>query len=557
MKSSASVSRTFLTFLMASFSAPWPTFLACGLLACLLVLSPIGRAAAQIAPDAPPALSLSVAPEPVIQAILAQVDTDSVRASVGDLSGEWPVTIDGSSFQFINRYSLNPVSMEKATQYAYERLQGLGLNVSYHEFPFYNTTLRNVIGEQPGRVHPEQIFLITAHLDSITPSSIADPDAPAPGADDNASGSTGVLIAAELLSQFDFDYTLRYALFTGEEQGVGGSYAYARDSYLKKENILGVLNLDMIAYNSDGLPNLDLHTRNNEAGDAAIANLFVDVVGAYDLDLVPEIFNDGMGRSDHASFWEFDFPAILAIEDDDDFTPYYHSANDKLSSLNLDYFAEFVRAALASLAHMGGLLVGYADGVVRDAPSNQPLVDAIVSVQYDASLLLSTISSASGDFSLSLPPGSYTVNATAPNHVPLAVPGVNILAGQSTSLDIALQTCQHLDGVIVSFAPAEPIVGQTVTLTASLTAAAASSVNYTWDFGDGSATVSGPELTSIAHVFTPQARDQVYQVSVSAFNDCYIPVEAISPVLVLAYKQYLPLAASTFSPNGLARLVSP
>jgi hypothetical protein len=264
-----------------------------------------------------------------------------------------------------------------------------------------------------------------------------------------------------------------------------------------------------------------------------------------------------MGRSDHASFWQFGYPAILAIEDDDDFTPYYHTSNDRLASLSLDYFAEFVRAALASLAHLGGLLVGYADGVVRDADSNQPLADAIVSVQYNTSLMLSTTSQSGGDFSLSLPPGSFTVNATAPNHVPLAVPGVEILAGLTTSLDFALETCQHLDGVTFNFAPAEPIVGQTVTLTASLTAAAPPAVIYTWDLGDGSPVVSGPELTSISHVFTPQSRDQIYQVSVSAFNHCYIPVESTGQVLVLAYKQYIPLAASTFSPTGPALWESP
>ncbi len=557
MNSSPSTSRTIMILLKAGSRASWLKILACGLLAGLLVLNPIGWAAAQTIPDAAPA----IVPEPVIQSVLSHVDTGKVSAYAGDLSGAWPVNIGGNTFQFVNRYSLNPISMDRATQYAYERLVGFGLDVSYQEYPFFNTTLRNVIAEQPGRVHPEQIYLITAHLDSINTGvngSYTNPDAPAPGADDNASGSTGVLIAAELLSQFDFDYTLRYVLFTGEERGLGGSYAYAYDSYLKQEDILGVLNLDMIAYNSVVKPDpyLDLHTRYNDPGDLAIASLFAAAVDAYELDLLPEIFNDNMGRSDHASFWQFGYPAILAIEDDDDFTPYYHSAGDQLSTLNLDYFAEFVRAAVASLAHLGGLL-GYAEGVVRDAPSSQPLADAIITVQYDATRLLAATSQPTGAFSLPLPPGSFTVNATAPNHVPLAVPGVDILAGQATNLDLALGTCQHLEGVSFSFAPAEPIVGQTVSLTASLTAAVPNPVDYTWDFGDGSPVVSGPELTSVSHVFTLLPQDQAYQVRVKAFNNCYIPVELIRAVQVLAYKQFLPVANSASSSSGLAQFQFP
>ena len=518
--------------------------LALGLLIGLLVVLPLGKASAQAIPDSPPALTSTVEASPIIQAILNQVDPNLVSSYDGDLSGEWPVMIGGSPFQFTNRYCLNSISMEKATQYAYERFQSLGLNVAYQSYPFYNTTLRNVIAEQPGRVHPEQIYLITAHLDSIATSpesSYLNPDAPAPGADDNGSGSSAVLIAAQLLSQFDFDATLRYVLFTGEERGLGGSYAYAFDSAAKGEDIRGVLNLDMIAHNADGQPILDLHTRYSEPGDIAIANLFVDVIQAYNLGLVPEIFNDNMGRSDHESFWQFGFPAILAIEDDDDFTPYYHSAYDQLSSLNLDYFTEFVRAGVGSMAHLGGLQVGEAIGIIRDAPSSQPLANAIISAQYNGSLLLSTSSDANGDFSLSLPPDSYTVQATAPNHVPLDVPGVDILASQTTSLDIALDTCQQLSGIDFSFSPDEPVVGQTVTLTASLTAPFPSPVEYTWDFNDGSPLVSGQDLTSIVHIFTPQAHDQVYQVNVSAFNNCYIPVEASRPVAVTAYKLYLPV----------------
>ena len=76
----------------------------------------------------------------------------------------------------------------------------------------------------------------------------------APGADDNGSGSVGTLIAADILSQYQWSCTLRFAFWTGEEQGLLGSAAYATRAKNQGQNIKGYLNMDMIAYNS-GAPN--------------------------------------------------------------------------------------------------------------------------------------------------------------------------------------------------------------------------------------------------------------------------------------------------------------
>jgi len=301
-------------------------------------------------PETPIQITSTITPDPRVQSMLDQVTTSMVSDFDGSLSGVTPVTIGGSSYTMVTRHSSNATASTMVTQYAYEQFSDLGLSVAYHNYshPYYGAR-RNVVAEQTGSSQPERVFLITAHIDDMPSGSTA------PGADDNASGSTGVLIAAEILSQYDFDCTLRYVLFTGEEQGLYGSHYYAQDAYNSGENIEAVLNLDMIAYNSDSLPRLDLHTRLKNGADLAIANLFSDVVAAYQLDLEPQIFQDGMGYSDHDSFWDYGFPAILAIEDDDDFTPYYHTVNDTLATLNLNYFTDFVKASLGTLAHMGCL----------------------------------------------------------------------------------------------------------------------------------------------------------------------------------------------------------
>jgi hypothetical protein len=291
----------------------------------------------------------SVTYDPDVQDMIDAVESLTVYTYTGDLSGEWPVTIGGSPYTIATRYTYSGTPITKATEFVGEHLEGLGLAVEYHVW--YDEGYPNVIAEIPGAVSPDSIVIICGHLDDMPASDIA------PGADDNASGSVTVLIAADILSQYSWRYTLRFALWTGEEQGLYGSYYYARRSYLIGEEILGVLNLDMVAYNTQGSQkDMDLHA--DEAGvpgSMDLAQLYVDVINAYNLDLVPNVWEDGLTASDHSSFWDYGYSAILAIEDWDDFTPYYHTQSDLLQTLDMTFYVEFVKASVAAFAHMGVL----------------------------------------------------------------------------------------------------------------------------------------------------------------------------------------------------------
>ncbi|NIO80980.1 MAG: M28 family peptidase, partial [Candidatus Aminicenantes bacterium] len=204
-----------------------------------------------------------------------------------------------------------------------------------------------------GTTQPDEIVLITGHLDDLPSSGTA------PGADDNASGSVGVMVSAEELSQQVFYRTVRFAFFTGEEQWLLGSDAYADMVYQAGDNIVAVYNMDMLGTDNVGEPYLRLHTRITSnpgyPGDLAIANTFVDVVNTYSLDneLSPIIDPDGITQSDHSSFWNKGYSAILGIEDNDnDISPYYHTASDTVSTLNLTYFTNFVKASVGTAAHL-------------------------------------------------------------------------------------------------------------------------------------------------------------------------------------------------------------
>jgi Zn-dependent M28 family amino/carboxypeptidase len=291
-------------------------------------------------------------PSPQVQALIDRVTPTLVYSYVASLSGERPVMIGGQETTILNRYTYGEEGIQKATRWAYERFVSAGLAPDYQ---FWNdATNPNVIAEQPGNRRPQGITMFTAHLDNII---LVIPTSPViPGADDNASGSTAVLIAAEILSQAGCSQTLRFALFTGEEQGLLGSRAYAQQ--IAGENIRGVLNLDMIGWNSDEHPGMDLYARTGNEADLVLTGFFSRVSAAYHLNLIPEVIANGMRHSDHASFWDVGIPAILAIEDLQDFNPAYHTPGDLLSELDLDFLTEIIKASVGVLAHMACLPAG-------------------------------------------------------------------------------------------------------------------------------------------------------------------------------------------------------
>lgn len=385
-------------------------------------------------------------PDPVVRWMVDQVGQDTVQQYAGDLSGEWPATIRGASYQIKTRNTNSGTPIQQATYYVGDHLRGLGLSVEEHRWGA--STAPNIIGKKTGVTRPGDIFMITAHLDDMPTGATA------PGADDNASGSTAVLVAADVLSQFAWDCTLRFALWTGEEQGLLGSAKYAERARSNGENILGVFNLDMIAWNTAGSrPDIDLHADGTMPATVELANQASSVVDAYDLGLIPEVRADGTGSSDHASFWDQQYTAILGIEDyypgNHDFDPYYHKTTDTLSTLDLGYFTEYVKLAVAETAHMAGCLTtGTLEGQVRASHDGSAIGNAEIAFADAAEREYGLRAGESGQYSQAVPPGSYDVKAAAYGYDPAASSGITVLTGGATTQDFAL----------VALAPAAPAV---------------------------------------------------------------------------------------------------
>lgn len=346
----------------------------------------------------------------LMQSMLDQVSQASIRSYMADLSGDQEVKINGQPYTLETRHALSGEPAAKAAQYLFEFYNNLGLNVYQHLFPFRGQTLSNIVAQKEGSIFPERIYLITSHYDDVPILG------PAPGADDNASGTTAVMVAAEILSQYDFGCTLRYVNFGAEEYGMIGSQHYAQDAYCSGEDIRGVINLDMIAWNTPGsTKEMDLHAASSIPGSEDLASAFQDVVSDFNLDLVPEMANPVTSRSDHASFWNYNYPAILVSEDFEDFNPNYHSVDDDLDSLqDFNYFTEMVKASIGTLANIGCLVEdgwGTLSGKVVSSETLAPLPGVSIALhnpQWGNTWY--TRSDASGFYQFSAPAGWHKLS---------------------------------------------------------------------------------------------------------------------------------------------------
>jgi hypothetical protein len=352
---------------------------------------------------------LAITYNPTVAAMINLVQEESLYDDVGNLSGINAVTIGGSSYTIKTRSTPSGTPIQKATQYVYERMEAMGLSVSYQDWSAEEYEGRNVIGSKTGTTKPTEIVLVTAHLDDMPESATA------PGADDNASGCAALLTAAGIVTSGAFERTIRFVFFTGEEQGLYGSAAYAAAAFSAGENIVAVYNLDMISWDAVNGPTLRLHTRTSSnpgySADMAIANTFSDVVNTYGFSssLTPIITSDGEEASDHYSFWHMGYPAILAIEDDiDDFNDYYHTPKDTRGTLNMTYFTNYTKASVGTAAHLalpsGSSTVyalslaksGSGSGTVTSSPSGINCGSTCSATYNESTLVTLTANPASG-----------------------------------------------------------------------------------------------------------------------------------------------------------------
>ncbi|WP_338409907.1 M28 family metallopeptidase [uncultured Flavobacterium sp.] len=108
-----------------------------------------------------------------------------------------------------------------------------------------DTWIVNVVAVQKGTKYPNRFIIMTGDIDSRN-SDTMDFTTDAPGANDNASGMSGTIEAARVLSKYQFKNSVIYLGLSGEEQGLFGGKGFAAFAKNKGWEIIGVLNNDMI-----------------------------------------------------------------------------------------------------------------------------------------------------------------------------------------------------------------------------------------------------------------------------------------------------------------------
>lgn len=273
-----------------------------------------------------------MAPDTMIVHFLNQVNEDSI----------------GAGIQHLQEYGTRMCNSPQAFQvqnWILTRLQGYGYNTYVQPLSQPVGSSGNVIATLTGTVFPNEYIVLGAHYDSFT--GLAE----APGADDNASGSAGIMEIARVLSQHSFNRSIILCLWAAEEFGCYGSTAYTQQAATNNMNILGYLNLDMCGYLYGNV----MHT--NVVGPASaqpLLDFYQDVCSQYLPAFQVTIGGNLPGTSDHESFNAAGYMGIFPFEDVDHYSPFIHTAGDTLgTSVNsLAMAAVFARSVLATALEM-------------------------------------------------------------------------------------------------------------------------------------------------------------------------------------------------------------
>jgi len=280
--------------------------------------------------------------DPLVQKIVDSVSEADIQQFWLDLTDNPPTG---------TRYTTSQ-GCQDAADYCHDTYASLGLTAEYQSYSAGDAP--NVIGTLEGAVYPDRVYIGVAHLDDLPSSGSA------PGADDNASGSVFVLESANAMACWSFKSTVRFLNVTGEETGLNGSDAYAADAQTRGEDIRGVVNMDMPGWEGDGIPAVENLDVSYNAASQWLGELFAECAAKYSTGLSVDAFScPSLTASDHYSFWQRGWSAIIGITDNEGYCghggnyPDYHTSADTIANCgDPAFFYSAVRTGVATLAEM-------------------------------------------------------------------------------------------------------------------------------------------------------------------------------------------------------------
>lgn len=311
----------------------------------------------------------TLAANATVEAVVARVD-----------AARWFTTVE--TLAAWDRSSYSP-ELTNARQWIAGEFAGLGLSVSE---PFFNftysgvpATVANVIGRIDGVQFPEQWLVVGGHYDSRNNINGAASPSNTPGADDNASGCSGVIEAARAIVRYRPLRTVLFMCYSGEEQGLHGSAAHvnALSGAGDLSRVQAMLNMDMIGWSPDATIGVSLGSLAG-AANTQLVNLVADSAATYVPELTSVTTTFSTCCSDHMPYLNAGRPALMSIHRGTTSYPHYHQSSD--TPANLGPQAQVVGGAIvkmnvAALAHLAGLDLIFADGNEDDDEAVNGIAD--------------------------------------------------------------------------------------------------------------------------------------------------------------------------------------
>ena len=258
-----------------------------------------------------------------------------------------------------------PEAMTDAAAYIRKTLEDAGYAVSLQPFSSRGQTVNNIEAILPGHGAADEIIVVGAHYDSVADS---------PGADDNASGVAALLELARLLAGTTLPRTVRFVAFANEEApffygNEMGSNLYAERAQAQGARIEAMLSLETMGYYTDQpgsqrypFPFSYLYPDTGNfigfVGNFSSRPLVRQAVGAFRAStgfpsegVAAPSGMEGIHWSDHWSFWQAGYPAIMVTDTAPFRYPHYHTTADTPEQLDYSSLAR-VTVGLAEVVRV-------------------------------------------------------------------------------------------------------------------------------------------------------------------------------------------------------------
>lgn len=284
--------------------------------------------------------NIEITANPIITDALKNLKSDNIKATVTYLSA-FPTRYNRSTSPNIHVDDFSEKLKTLVSTAAYP----ITVDLISHK----KTAQKSIRVTIKGSTKPDEYVILGGHLDSINGFGSSKP---APGADDNASGSASLLEALRILiTQAQPQRTVEFFWYAGEESGLLGSAEIAEDYKTQKKNVISVLQLDMTMFPGDGVFRI---TSINDFTSAWLRDYLKAINTTY---LNVEILDDkcGYGCSDHASWFRNGFPTLMPTEAKfKSMFNYIHTDKDVISSvMNFEHALVFSKIALVMAMDLG------------------------------------------------------------------------------------------------------------------------------------------------------------------------------------------------------------